>query len=143
MSVIDLDAATRSYIVLCTSAAFFAAGPAHSAVSFPKITPHAPNTKQTPAPETLPFFDRVGQALWALGARFKENDLKYAVKAGMATAMLAAPAFFDATRPVFVEYKGEWALISVSDGLRALIGPVLTVMTVLCCDISNYWRSKC
>ena len=28
-------------------------------------------------------------------------------------AILAAPAFFEATRPMFVEYRGEWALISV------------------------------
>lgn len=40
--------------------------------------------------------------------------MKYAFKAGMATAMLAAPAFFKSTRPTFVEYRGEWALISVS-----------------------------
>ena len=39
--------------------------------------------------------------------------MKYAFKAGMATAMLAAPAFFESTRPVFVDYRGEWALISV------------------------------
>jgi hypothetical protein len=31
----------------------------------------------------------------------------------MATALLAAPAFFDATRPMFVELWGDWALISV------------------------------
>lgn len=57
--------------------------------------------------------DRVGRSIWAFGARLRENDLKYAIKAGMATAMLASPAFFDTTRPVFVEYRGEWALISV------------------------------
>ena len=32
----------------------------------------------------------------------------------MAIAMLAAPAFIDATRPIFTEYRGEWALISAS-----------------------------
>jgi hypothetical protein len=31
----------------------------------------------------------------------------------MATAALAAPAFINATRPIFTEYRGEWALISV------------------------------
>jgi len=53
------------------------------------------------------------RTLWELGAIFKERKLKYAFKVGMSTAMLAAPAFFDATRPIFNEYKGEWALISV------------------------------
>lgn len=96
------------------SAAYFLPEPAHKAVAFPKITPHAPNTKQTPARKDLSFIDRIGQSIWALGARLRENDLKYAIKAGMATAMLAAPAFFDRTRPIFVEYRGEWALISVT-----------------------------
>jgi hypothetical protein len=32
---------------------------------------------------------------------------------GMAIAMLASPAFFDATRPIFVENWGDWALVSV------------------------------
>jgi hypothetical protein len=44
----------------------------------------------------------------------QDHDIKYAVKTGMATAILAAPAFFEATRPTFMEYRGEWALISVS-----------------------------
>ena len=44
-----------------------------------------------------------------------QQDMKHAVKAGMATAILASPAFFESTRPMFVEYRGEWALISVCD----------------------------
>lgn len=56
---------------------------------------------------------RVKQTIWTIGARLKQQDSKYAIKAGMATAILAAPAFFERTRPVFVEYRGEWALISV------------------------------
>lgn len=42
-----------------------------------------------------------------------ERDIKYAIKAGMATALLASPAFFDATRPIFLRYNGDWALVSV------------------------------
>jgi hypothetical protein len=53
-------------------------------------------------------------SLWAFGARMQDHDVKYAVKTGAATAILAAPAFFEATRPTFMEYRGEWALISVS-----------------------------
>ena len=52
--------------------------------------------------------------LWVIGDRLKQPDIKYAVKVGMATAALAAPAFFDTTRPIFTDYKGEWALVSVS-----------------------------
>ena len=82
--------------------------------SFPRIRPHAPNTIQTPARSDLTFVGRVKQRIWAIGGAFKERNVKFAIKAGMATAMLAAPAFFDATRPIFTEYRGEWALISVS-----------------------------
>jgi hypothetical protein len=73
---------------------------------FPKVKPHAPDTMQTPARKDLPRWGRVKQALWALGSRLREHDFKYAFKAGMATALLAAPAWFDATRPVFLEYRG-------------------------------------
>ncbi|KAI8985654.1 Fusaric acid resistance protein-like-domain-containing protein [Trametes punicea] len=102
--------------------AFFVPEKPHRAVSFPKVTPHAPNTIQTPARENLTFVGRVKQSMWALGARLKQQDMKYAFKAGMATAMLAAPAFFEKTRPVFVEYRGEWALISFFVVISPTIG---------------------
>jgi hypothetical protein len=81
--------------------------------SFPKVKPHTPNTMHTPSGSDLPFIGRLKRSLWILGARLKERDVKYAFKAGMGMAILAAPAFFDATRPVFMYYRGEWALISV------------------------------
>lgn len=80
---------------------------------FPKVRPHAPNTVQTPAREELSFIGRLKQTLWAIGDGMRDRKIKYAIKAGMATAILAAPAFFEVTRPIFVEYRGEWALISV------------------------------
>ncbi|RPD58687.1 hypothetical protein L227DRAFT_504933 [Lentinus tigrinus ALCF2SS1-6] len=102
--------------------AYFTEHKPHKAVSFPKVTPHAPNTIQTPARENLTFIGRVKQSLWALGARMQQQDMKYAVKAGMATAMLASPAFFESTRPMFVEYRGEWALISFFVVISPTIG---------------------
>ena len=56
--------------------------------------------------------------LWVAGRRLKERDSKFAIKAGMATSLLALPAFLETTRPTFVEYYGDWALISVSLSLR-------------------------
>ncbi|KAJ7502501.1 hypothetical protein B0H11DRAFT_1988806 [Mycena galericulata] len=90
--------------------------PAHRRThpSFPKVRPHAPNTIQTPAWDRLTWIGKIKQSLWTAGKRLTESDTKYAVKAGMATALLAAPAFFDATRPIFVELWGDWALISAS-----------------------------
>jgi len=89
-------------------------------VHFPKIRPHAPNTVLTPKRSTLTFWGRVKQMLWVVGDRLKQPDIKYAVKVGMALAMLAAPAFINATRPIFTEYRGEWALISASRVPRTL-----------------------
>ncbi|KAG8970045.1 hypothetical protein FRC03_011844 [Tulasnella sp. 419] len=94
----------------------------HKSSPFPKIRPHAPNTIQTPSRNTLTFVGKLKQSFWSLGARLREPDLKYAIKAGMATAILAAPAFFEATRPLFMEYRGEWALISFFVVLSPTIG---------------------
>jgi hypothetical protein len=62
------------------------------------------------------------RALWDFGGILKERKLKYAFKVGMSTAVLAAPAFFDATRPIFMDYKGEWALISFFAVMSPTIG---------------------
>lgn len=90
--------------------------------SFPKVRPHAPNTMQTPAWNRLTWVGKAKQQLWTIGKRLTERDTKYAVKAGMATALLAAPAFFDATRPMFVELSGDWALISFFVVISPTIG---------------------
>ncbi|KAH9839086.1 Fusaric acid resistance protein-like-domain-containing protein [Rhodofomes roseus] len=101
---------------------YFNPGPLRDPIAFPKIRPHAPNTMQTPARSHLTYIGRLKQSLWAIGARMKEPDIKYAFKTGMATAMLAAPAFFDSTRPVFMHYRGEWALISFFVVISPTIG---------------------
>ncbi|KAG7098252.1 hypothetical protein E1B28_000214 [Marasmius oreades] len=79
---------------------------------FPKIKPHAPDTILTPSRKNLSFMGKMKQRLWAFGKRLTERDAKYAIKTGMATAILASPAFFDSTRPMFIRWYGDWALIS-------------------------------
>ncbi|KAJ7122055.1 Fusaric acid resistance protein-like-domain-containing protein [Mycena crocata] len=98
--------------------------PAHRRAhpSFPKVRPHAPNTIQTPAWDRLTWIGKIKQRLWTIGKRLTESDTKYAVKAGMATAILAAPAFFDRTRPIFVDLWGDWALISFFIVISPTIG---------------------
>ncbi|KAF9792510.1 Fusaric acid resistance protein-like-domain-containing protein, partial [Thelephora terrestris] len=97
-------------------------GPSRPQVHFPKILPHAPNTVLTPKWSTLSLWGRIKQSLWVIGGRLKEPDVKYAVKVGMATAVLAAPAFIRTTRPIFTEYRGEWALISFFVVMSPTIG---------------------
>ncbi|GJJ06194.1 hypothetical protein Clacol_000383 [Clathrus columnatus] len=96
--------------------------PARKLPHFPKVRPNAPNTIQTPRRETLDLLGRVKQSLWAFGARVREPDIKYAVKTGLATAILASPAFFETTRQIFVDYRGEWALLSFFVVMSPVIG---------------------
>lgn len=89
---------------------------------FPKVQPHAPDTVQTPPRSRLTFAGKLKYSLWEFGNRMGERDAKYAIKAGLAIALLAAPAFIKKTRPIFVENWGEWALISCFVVLSPTIG---------------------
>jgi hypothetical protein len=75
---------------------------------------------QTPAPSTLGRYGRLQRRIWDGLNRLKEGDLRYSLKVGVPIAILAAPAFIDATRPIFVDWRGEWALISVSETVSTL-----------------------
>lgn len=59
------------------------------------------------------FYGRVKRKVWAFGHTLRDRKAKFAIKTGLSTALLAAPGFFDVSRPFFVEYSGQWALISV------------------------------
>lgn len=111
----------RSRAGLRRISSYFGAG-YHPKVSFPKVQPHAPNTVQTPGRSNLSRTGRILRSLWDLGDRLKDRNIKYAFKVGMSTAMLAAPAFFNATRPIFTEYRGEWALVSFFVVMSPTIG---------------------
>lgn len=91
---------------------------------FPLIRAHAPNTINTPARSSLSFSGRMQWTLWYISRKLKDNDLRFSLKVGVSTAILAAPAFIDATRPTFVEYRGEWALISFFVVIGKTIGAV-------------------
>ncbi|KAH9991812.1 Fusaric acid resistance protein-like-domain-containing protein [Russula vinacea] len=86
------------------------------------VRPHAPDTVQTPSRAGLSAWRRFQLFLWAVGARLRDHDVKYALKTGLATAALAAPAFIPQTRPTFMEYRGEWALISFFVVMSPTIG---------------------
>ncbi|KAG9036609.1 hypothetical protein FRB95_008443 [Tulasnella sp. JGI-2019a] len=90
--------------------------------TFPSIQPHAPNTAQTPNAELLSLPGRIKQTMWRLGARMRETDMLYSIKCGLATSILAGPAFVESTRPLFMEYRGEWALITCFVVLSPTVG---------------------
>ncbi|KAF8325195.1 Fusaric acid resistance protein-like-domain-containing protein [Cantharellus anzutake] len=89
---------------------------------FPPVKPHAPNTILRPSHLSLPMWGRVKQTIWSFFQRLREPDTVYAIKTGTGTAILALPAFIDSTRPWFLEYRGEWALISFFVVMSKTIG---------------------
>jgi hypothetical protein len=82
--------------------------------------------------------------MWRLHDRMREPDIKYAAKVGLGTggnvdrswvpsqyvlshpfhspAVLAAPAYLERTRSIFLEYRGEWALIAAFASLSKTVG---------------------
>ncbi|GLB37109.1 putative aluminium activated malate transporter [Lyophyllum shimeji] len=93
----------------------------HPVPVFPKVRPHAPNTIQTPAHDKLSFVGRVKHTIWRFGRRMTESDMKYAFKVSVAIAMFTAPAFYEGTRPFFLRWWGNWALVS----FMAVISPTV------------------
>ncbi|PPQ71156.1 hypothetical protein CVT24_009837 [Panaeolus cyanescens] len=94
----------------------------HPHPSFPKIRPHAPNTIQTPPKSQLSFVGKVNQTLWEVGKRMSEKDVKFAIKVGLSTAIFTIPAFIESTRPIFLDFWGDWALISFFIVMSPTIG---------------------
>ncbi|KAJ9120974.1 hypothetical protein QFC24_004954 [Naganishia onofrii] len=89
---------------------------------FPKRDKNNPNTLTTPSHATLTKREKIYQALWALQARLRENDIKYALKVGLGTVVLASPAFSTRYRDTFLEFRGEWALIAFWATMSPSIG---------------------
>ncbi|KAK3848266.1 MAG: Fusaric acid resistance protein-like-domain-containing protein, partial [Linnemannia gamsii] len=79
---------------------------------FPKPNLHnKTDTLHTPRPST--FLQKWSTRLWRFLHVFRSFQVKYAAKAAISTMVLLIPAFVDWTRPYFVQYRGEWALISM------------------------------
>ena len=96
---------------------------------FPRIEPHAPNTLLRPPQQSLTVWGRQMQRLWVFLHRLKQPGTKYAIKTGLGTAILALPAFIVSSRPVFVQYHGEWALLSFFVGEVI----ILSFLQIACC----------
>ncbi|KAK0553878.1 hypothetical protein OC846_000747 [Tilletia horrida] len=88
--------------------------------SFPSSRPHQLDTVQTPRAQT--FRQKLQRVVWSVGELLRQPDTKFAIKTGLGAAALAAPAFISATRPVFTEYQGQWALVSFMVVLSPTVG---------------------
>lgn len=89
---------------------------------FPRTQRDERGTLLTPGPQGLSLRRRFYQWAWEIGSRLSEPDMRYAIKTGLAGAMLAAPAYIERTRPIFLEYKGEWALIAYFTTMNQTVG---------------------
>ncbi|KAF9166550.1 hypothetical protein DFQ26_007622 [Actinomortierella ambigua] len=88
---------------------------------FPKPNRHnVVNTLHTPAPKT--FMQRASTRIWKFLHVFRSFKFKFAVKAACSAVLLMTPAFVDWTRPYFVQYRGEWAVISMTIVMVPTVG---------------------
>ncbi|KAI9476242.1 MAG: Fusaric acid resistance protein-like-domain-containing protein [Benjaminiella poitrasii] len=91
-----------------------------------KITPFVPNerhmtnTLHTPEPKTK--WHRFIIRVWRTFSLFKLQKIRYAVKASIATIILATPAFIESTQDWFRTYRMEWALITLMVVMTPTVG---------------------
>ncbi len=92
----------------------------------PRIFPSKYNdngdTLKMPSTDEMKGSARWLRRLWVFQERLRQPDMKYAIKAGLGSVILASPAFFGPTRPIFLEYRGEWAMIAYFSSLSVSIG---------------------
>ncbi|KAG0212091.1 hypothetical protein BGX28_006852 [Mortierella sp. GBA30] len=107
---------------------------------FPKPNIHnTSNTLHTPMPST--FVQRWSTRLWKFLHRFRSFQFKYAAKTALSTIVMLIPAFVDWTRPYFVQYRVEWAIISMlvimvpTVGGTNIIGVYRIISTIIGCYV--------
>ncbi|WVW85494.1 hypothetical protein I302_107532 [Kwoniella bestiolae CBS 10118] len=89
---------------------------------FPKSRTDSTATVIIPDKRSLNAWGRFKQAFWRFGERLREPDMRYAIKTGLGGAILAAPAYTEAGRPFFLQYRGEWALIAYLAAISQTVG---------------------
>ncbi|KAF9195625.1 hypothetical protein BGZ50_004023 [Haplosporangium sp. Z 11] len=107
---------------------------------FPKPNIHnTSNTLQTPIPET--FAQRWSTRLWKFLHLFRSFQVKYAAKTAFTAMVMLVPAFLEWTRPYFVQYRGEWAIISMlvvmvpTVGGTNIVGVYRIISTIIGCYV--------
>lgn len=78
---------------------------------FPKIVDGALSSHQVESSD-FSFVGRIKLAFWRLSYRLREPNVRFAIKTGTGAAVLASAAFIPRLRPLWLEWRGEWALIS-------------------------------
>ncbi|SCZ97721.1 BZ3500_MvSof-1268-A1-R1_Chr4-3g07406 [Microbotryum saponariae] len=88
---------------------------------FPVIVDGALSSHQFPSSQ-LSRFGAFKQRLWIIGYRLRQPSVKFAIKTGAGAALLASAAFVPQLRPVWIRWRGEWALISYMVIMAPVVG---------------------
>ncbi|SCV69070.1 BQ2448_2090 [Microbotryum intermedium] len=88
---------------------------------FPVIVDGALSSHQFPSSQ-LSGFGAFKQQLWIIGYRLRQPSVKFAIKTGAGAALLASAAFISQLRPVWIRWRGEWALISYMVIMAPVVG---------------------
>jgi len=78
------------------------------------------NTLHTPLPKTR--WRRFFISLWGFFSWFKQQHVRYAIKASAAAVILATPAFLPSTGERFRELRMEWALVTLMVVMTPTVG---------------------
>ncbi|KAG1503778.1 hypothetical protein G6F54_001436 [Rhizopus delemar] len=111
-----------SWIWMCIKKPFVKRpqGNNHYVIPFTPNESNTFNTLHTPKPKTKwrKFFIQV----WMTFSLFKLQKMRYAIKATIATILLATPAFLESTQDWYREYRMEWALITLMVVMTPTVG---------------------
>ncbi|GAA5911771.1 hypothetical protein JCM8208_005592 [Rhodotorula glutinis] len=78
---------------------------------FPQIVDGALSSHQVDGAD-LSFVARLKLKFWRVGWQLRQPAVRFAVKTGFGAAVLSSAAFIPRLRPLWLEWRGEWALIS-------------------------------
>ncbi|GAA6057794.1 hypothetical protein JCM3770_001043 [Rhodotorula araucariae] len=112
--------------------------------AFPQIVDGALSSHQVDD-TNLSSLARAKLAFWRLSWHLRQPNIRFALKTGAGAAILSSAAFIPRLRPLWLEWRGEWSLISymviVAPALGAtnflaagrLLGTALGAVTAIAC----------
>ncbi|KAI8082708.1 Fusaric acid resistance protein-like-domain-containing protein [Halteromyces radiatus] len=92
----------------------------HNTGPFLSNNQHTVDTLHTPAPSNLSHSFRLG--VWSFLSWFRKYQVRYAIKAGLTTLVVASMAFFPSTQDYFQTYRMEWTLITALAVMTPTVG---------------------
>ncbi|KAM0753945.1 hypothetical protein T439DRAFT_378053 [Meredithblackwellia eburnea MCA 4105] len=88
---------------------------------FPEIADRAVSSHRVVASQ-LSLSGRLKRKFWAFGHQLKNSNVVFSLKTGVGVTVLASAAFLPSLRPVWLKWRGEWALISYMVVMAPTIG---------------------